>query len=80
MDIFLYEAKTFLTKVSQEYKTMITRTWKNSLITSQLKNSSYNPFQWAKDFEKEILENNREIFSRIYNTDVEEHWLKTDND
>ena len=59
---------------------MTTRTWKNSLITPQSKNSSYNSFQWAKDFEKEVLENNREIFSRIYNTDVEEHWLKTDND
>ena len=59
---------------------MMTRTWKNSPIISQSKNSSYNPFQWAKDFEKEVLENNRKIFSRIYNTDVEEHWLKTDND
>ena len=59
---------------------MITRTWKNSPIISQPKSSNYNPFQWAKDFEKEVLENNRKIFSRIYNTDVEEHWLKTDND
>jgi hypothetical protein len=41
---------------------------------------SYNPFQWAKDFEKEVLENNRKIFSRIYNTDVEERWLKIEND
>ena len=31
---------------------MITRTWKNRPITPQSKNSSYNPFQWAKDFEK----------------------------
>ena len=59
---------------------MITRTWKNNPITFQSKNFSYNPFQWVRDFEKEVLENNRKIFSRIYNTDVEEHWLKVDND
>ena len=59
---------------------MITRTWKNNPITPQSKNVRYNPFQWAKDFEKEVLENNRKIFSRIYNTDVEERWLKIDND
>ena len=59
---------------------MITRTWKNHRIRPQTKNLSYNPFQWVSDFEKEILENNRKVFSRIYNTDVEEHWLKSDND
>ncbi len=59
---------------------MITRTWKNNPITSQAKNLSYNPLQWAKDFEKELLESNRKVFSRIYNTDVEEYWLETDND
>ena len=58
---------------------MITRTWKNNPITSQVKNLSYNPPQWAKDFEKELLESNRKVFSRIYNTDVEEYWLETDN-
>ena len=59
---------------------MITRTWKNNPITPQEKHLSYKPLQWAKDFEKELLENNRIIFSRIYNTDVEEYWLETDND
>ena len=59
---------------------MITRTWKNHRIIPQSKNLSYNPFQWVNDFEKEVLENNRKVFSRIYNTDVEEHWLKSDND
>ena len=59
---------------------MITRTWKNNPIKPQSKNLRYNPFQWATDFEKEILENNRKIFSKIYNTDMEERWLKSDND
>ncbi|SVA91889.1 uncharacterized protein METZ01_LOCUS144743 [marine metagenome] len=59
---------------------MITRTWKNHPIIPQSKNLSYNPFQWVNDFEKEVLENNRIIFSRIYNTDAEEHWLKSDDD
>ncbi|MBT3514066.1 MAG: hypothetical protein HOB32_06150 [Nitrospina sp.] len=59
---------------------MIIRTWKNNPIRPQSNNMSYNPFQWAKDFEKEVLENNRKIFSRIYNTDVEERWLKIEND
>jgi hypothetical protein len=59
---------------------MITRTWKNDPIIPQLKKLSYNPFQWANDFEKEVLENNKEVFSIIYNTDIEEHWLKSDND
>jgi len=59
---------------------MITRTWKNHPIIPQSKNLNYNPFQWVNDFEKEVLENNRIIFSRIYNTDAEEHWLKSDDD
>ena len=59
---------------------MITRTWKNNPITPQVKNFRYNLPQWAKDFEKELLESNRKVFSRIYNTDVEEYWLETDND
>ena len=59
---------------------MITRTWKNNPITPRSKDLSYNPFQWAKDFEKEVLENNRIIFSRIYNTDIDEHWLRIDNE
>ena len=59
---------------------MITRTWKNHRIKPQTKNLRYNPFQWANDFEKEVLENNRRVFSRIYNTDIEEHWLKSNND
>ena len=59
---------------------MITRTWKNHPIIPQPKNLSYNPLQWANDFEKEVLENNRKVFSRIYNIDVEENWLKSDND
>ena len=59
---------------------MITRTWKNNPITPRSKDLSYNPFQWAKDFEKEVLENNRKILSRIYNTDIEEHWLRIDNE
>ena len=36
---------------------MIIRTWKNNPIRPQSNNMSYNPFQWAKDFEKEVLEN-----------------------
>jgi len=69
---------------------MITRTWKNHPIIPQSKNLNYNPFshgpthicpvQWFNDFEKEVLEKNRKIFSRIYNTDAEEYWLKSDND
>ena len=59
---------------------MITRTWKNNPITPHSKKLSYNPFQWARDFEKEVLENNRKVFSRIYNTDIEEQWLKIDTD
>ena len=59
---------------------MITRTWKNRPIIPQSKNLSYNPFQWVNDFEEEVLENNRKVFSRVYNTDIDEHWLKSDND
>ena len=59
---------------------MITRTWQNNLTAPQAKSFGYDPFQWAQDFEMELLENNREVFLRIYNTDVEEYWLETDND
>ena len=59
---------------------MITRTWKNNPIKHRITGFSYNPPQWAKDFEKEVLENNRKVFSRIYNTDIEEFWLEADND
>jgi hypothetical protein len=59
---------------------MITRTWKNNPIKPRIKSFNYNPLQWAKDFEKEVLENNRKVFSRIYNTDIEEFWLEADND
>ncbi len=59
---------------------MITRTWKNNPIKSRITSFNYNPLQWAKDFEKEVLENNRKVFSRIYNTDKEEFWLEADND
>ena len=59
---------------------MITRTWKNNPIEPQEKTLSHNSLQWARDFEKELLENNRKVFSRIYNTDLEEYWLETDND
>ena len=78
--IFYTRQEHFFTIASQEYKIMITRTWKNHPIIPQSTNLSYNPFQWVNDFEKEVLENNRKVFSRIYNTDVEEHWLKSDND
>jgi len=81
LENFLYKAKTFfITTTSQEYKIMITRTWKNHPIIPQSKNLSYNPFQWVNDFEEEVLENNRKVFSRVYNTDIDEHWLKSDND
>ena len=76
---FFGDKNILLTFASQEYKIM-NRTWKNHPIIPQSKNLSYNPFQWVNDFEKEVLENNRKIFSRIYNTDAEEHWLKSDND
>ena len=59
---------------------MITRTWFNNPITPQAKSFGYNPLQWVHDFEMELLENNREIFLRVYNTDVEEYWLETAND
>ena len=59
---------------------MITRTWKNNPIKPRTTNFSYNPLQWAKDFEKEVLENNRKVFSRIYNTDIEEFWLEADKE
>ena len=59
---------------------MIARTWQNNLITPQAKSFSYNPLQWVQDFEMELLENNREVFLRVYNTDVEEYWLGTAND
>ena len=59
---------------------MITRSWRNNIPTSQAKSLGYNPLQWAQDFEMELLENNREVFLRVYNTDVEEYWLDTDND
>ena len=56
------------------------RTLKNDVTTPRAKNLSYNPLQWAQDFEKELLESNREVFLSIYNTDVEEYWLETDNE
>jgi hypothetical protein len=59
---------------------MITRTWKNNPIKPRITSFNYNHLQWAKDFEKEVLENNRKVFSRIYNTDIEEFWLEADND
>ena len=59
---------------------MITRTWQNKPITPQTKPFDYNPLQWAQDFEMELLENNRELFLRVYNTDIEEYWLETAND
>ena len=68
---------------------MITRTWKNHPIIPQSKNLSNSPFQpffssdgqkWVNDFENELLENNRIVFSKIDNTDAEEHWLKSDDD
>ena len=59
---------------------MVNRTWQDNITTPQVKPFSYNPLQWAQDFEMELLENNREVFWRIYNTDVEEYWLETAND
>ena len=59
---------------------MITRTWLNNPITPQAESFGYNPLQWVHDFEMELLENNREVFLRVYNTDVEEYWLETAND
>tara|TARA_B110000438_G_scaffold120885_1_gene118034 strand:+ start:159 stop:338 length:180 start_codon:yes stop_codon:yes gene_type:complete len=59
---------------------MITRTWKNNPINPRITSLNYNPLQWAKDFEKEVLENNRKVFSRIYNTDIEDFWLESDHD
>ena len=59
---------------------MLTRNWQNNPSTPQNKTLRYNPLQWAQDFEMELLENNREVFLRVYNTDVEEYWLETAND
>ena len=46
---------------------MIPLNWPNNLTTNQAKAFGYNPLQWAQDFEMELLENNREVFLRIYN-------------
>ena len=59
---------------------MTTRAWQNNLNTLQANAFGNNPLQWAKDFEMELLENNREVFLKIYNTDIDEYWLETDND
>ena len=59
---------------------MMTQTWQNNLTISQTKSCGYNPLQWAQDFEMELLENNRKVLLKIYNTDVEEYWLETAND
>ncbi len=59
---------------------MITRTWQNDPAATQPRIPGYNPLQWVQDFEQELLENNRKVFSQIYNTDVEEYWLKNEDD
>ena len=59
---------------------MITRTWKNNMSTPQVNSFGNNSPQWIHDFEMELLENNREVFLKIYNTDVEEFWLETAKD
>lgn len=59
---------------------MRTRTWQKDLTTTQSKLSGYNPLQWIQDFERELLENNRKVFAKIYNTDKEDYWLKYDDD
>ena len=59
---------------------MITKTWKNNMTTTRVNSFSNNSPQWVHDFEMELLENNREIFLRVYNTDVEDFWLETAND
>ena len=59
---------------------MIPLNWPNNLTTNQTKAFGYNPLQWVQDFERELLENNREVFLRIYNTDMDEYWLEMDND
>ena len=59
---------------------MITRTWKNNLITARSESSNSNPLQWVHDFEMELVENNREVFLKVYNTDVDEYWLETAKD
>ena len=59
---------------------MLTRTWQNNPSAPDVKSFRYNPLQWAQDFELELLESNREVFLRIYNTDVDEYWLESAND
>jgi len=59
---------------------MLTRTWQNNQSVPHVKSFGYNPLQWAQDFEMELLESNREVFLRIYNTDVDEYWLESAND
>ena len=56
---------------------MITRTWKNNLITARSESFNSNPLQWVHDFEMELVENNRAVFLKVYNTDVDEYWLET---
>ncbi|MCH8156323.1 MAG: hypothetical protein IID18_00990 [Nitrospinae bacterium] len=58
---------------------MMTRTLKNRKVTSRPRLLFYNPLKWIDDFEQELLENNRRMLSRIYNTDIEEYWLKEDD-
>ena len=59
---------------------MITRTWKNNLITARAEPFNSNQLQWVYDFEMELVENNREVFLKVYNTDVDEYWLETAKD
>jgi len=59
---------------------MVARTWENNPTTPETNSLGYNPLQWVQDFEMELLENNRKVLLKIYNTDVEEYWLETAND
>ncbi|KMP12132.1 hypothetical protein UR09_01770 [Candidatus Nitromaritima sp. SCGC AAA799-A02] len=59
---------------------MTTRTVQQGPMASPSDPSLYNPLKWVQDFEMELLENNRQIFSRIYNTDIEDYWLNNEED
>ena len=59
---------------------MISRTWKNNMTAPKVNSFGSNSPQWIHDFEMELVENNREIFLKVYNTDEEEFWLETAKD
>ena len=44
---------------------MVNRTWQDNITTPQVKSFSYNPLQWAQDFEMELLENIQRMITKL---------------